>query len=136
MLPYFPQPSNSNLLEDELVDIVPQLIPAGWKYTMTCVNFKPLKHSMEKLVEYLNGVKHLETKNHPERNNWNNNNSSSLKKTKRASINVTRTKSPKTFWTATRAPRKATNIASSARCLVAMLNCMPLIIATRRICCQ
>eukprot|EP00957_Ditylum_brightwellii_P170473 12976190-Ditylum_brightwellii.AAC.1 len=79
----FPQPLNSKLPEDELVEIVLQLIPAGWKRTMMCANFKPLKNSMEELVEYLKGVKHLETKNHLERNNRNNNNSSSLKKTKK-----------------------------------------------------
>eukprot|EP00957_Ditylum_brightwellii_P086512 6582357-Ditylum_brightwellii.AAC.1 len=39
---------------------------------------------MEELVEYLKGVKCLETKNPLERNNnWNNNNSFGLKKTKK-----------------------------------------------------
>eukprot|EP00957_Ditylum_brightwellii_P206101 15346816-Ditylum_brightwellii.AAC.1 len=38
---------------------------------------------MEELVEYLEGVKCLKTKNPPERNNWNNNKSSGLKKTKK-----------------------------------------------------
>eukprot|EP00957_Ditylum_brightwellii_P166146 12648981-Ditylum_brightwellii.AAC.1 len=50
---------------------------------MTCANVKPLEHSMEELAEYLKGVKHLETKSSPERNNGNNNNSSGLKKTKK-----------------------------------------------------
>eukprot|EP00957_Ditylum_brightwellii_P174994 13323532-Ditylum_brightwellii.AAC.1 len=49
---------------------------------MTCANFKPLKHFMEELVEYLEGVEHSETENPPERNNQNNN-SSGLKKTKK-----------------------------------------------------
>eukprot|EP00957_Ditylum_brightwellii_P064390 4887247-Ditylum_brightwellii.AAC.1 len=58
--------------------------PAGWKCTMTCANFKPLKSSVEELVECLKGVEHSETKNPLERNNWNNNNSSAgLKKTKK-----------------------------------------------------
>eukprot|EP00957_Ditylum_brightwellii_P142094 10826215-Ditylum_brightwellii.AAC.1 len=38
---------------------------------------------MEELVEYLKGVKYLETKIPPERNNWNNNTSSGLKKTQK-----------------------------------------------------
>eukprot|EP00957_Ditylum_brightwellii_P191821 14603034-Ditylum_brightwellii.AAC.1 len=77
MLPYFPQPLNSELPENKLVEIVLQLIPAGWKRKMTCTNFKPCKHSMEELVEYFKGVKCSETENPPERNNnWNNNNSS------------------------------------------------------------
>eukprot|EP00957_Ditylum_brightwellii_P115370 8798573-Ditylum_brightwellii.AAC.1 len=37
---------------------------------------------MEELVEYLEGVERLETKNPPERNKWNNR-SSGLKKTKK-----------------------------------------------------
>eukprot|EP00957_Ditylum_brightwellii_P100159 7632895-Ditylum_brightwellii.AAC.1 len=73
---------------------------------------------MEELVEYLKGVEHLETKNPLERNNWNSNNSSGLKKTKRASVSVTRKKSPKTSQTTMQAPRKVANHASSARCLV------------------
>eukprot|EP00957_Ditylum_brightwellii_P140927 10734721-Ditylum_brightwellii.AAC.1 len=84
MLLYFSQPLNAKLPEDELVEIFLQLIPAGWKRTMTCANFKPLKHSMEELVENLKEVKHLETKNPPEWNySWNNNNSSGRKKTKK-----------------------------------------------------
>eukprot|EP00957_Ditylum_brightwellii_P114399 8721899-Ditylum_brightwellii.AAC.1 len=83
MLPYFSQPSNSKLPEDELVEIDLQLIPAGWKRTMTWANFKPLKHSMEELVEYLAGVECSEIKNPPEKNNRNNNKSSGLKKTKK-----------------------------------------------------
>eukprot|EP00957_Ditylum_brightwellii_P165701 12614712-Ditylum_brightwellii.AAC.1 len=42
MLPYFPPPSNSKLLENKLVEIVLLLIPADWKCTMTCANFKGL----------------------------------------------------------------------------------------------
>eukprot|EP00957_Ditylum_brightwellii_P019019 1431985-Ditylum_brightwellii.AAC.1 len=42
---------------------------------------------MEELVEYLKGVKCSETKNPLERNNWNNNNSSGLKKTKKGKYN-------------------------------------------------
>eukprot|EP00957_Ditylum_brightwellii_P203225 15333757-Ditylum_brightwellii.AAC.1 len=53
MLPYFPLPSNSKLLEDDLAKIILWLIPMGWKCTMACANFKPLKYSMEELVEYL-----------------------------------------------------------------------------------
>eukprot|EP00957_Ditylum_brightwellii_P137438 10478377-Ditylum_brightwellii.AAC.1 len=87
MLPYFSQPSNSKLPEDNLVEIVLQLIPVGWKRTMTCANFKPLEHSMEELVEYLEGVKCSEIKNPPEKNNQNNNNSYGLKKTKKGKHN-------------------------------------------------
>ena len=83
MLPYFPQPLSSKLLEDELMEIVLWPIPAGWKCMMMCANFKPLEHSMEELVEYLKGVKRLKIKNSPEKNSWNNNNSSGLKKTKK-----------------------------------------------------
>eukprot|EP00957_Ditylum_brightwellii_P160511 12219003-Ditylum_brightwellii.AAC.1 len=83
MLPHFLLPSNSKLLEDELIEIILQLIPAGWKYTMTCANFKPLEHSMETLVKYLEGVECSENKNLPKRNNWNSSNSSVLKKTKK-----------------------------------------------------
>eukprot|EP00957_Ditylum_brightwellii_P065086 4936985-Ditylum_brightwellii.AAC.1 len=50
---------------------------------MACANFKPLEHSMEELVEHLEGVERSETENHPEKNNQNNNNSSGLKKTKK-----------------------------------------------------
>eukprot|EP00957_Ditylum_brightwellii_P058176 4411658-Ditylum_brightwellii.AAC.1 len=56
---------------------------------------------MEESVEYLKGVKCLEINDPPEKNNWNNNNSSGLKKLKRASVNVTRMKSPETSWTTT-----------------------------------
>eukprot|EP00957_Ditylum_brightwellii_P161876 12324645-Ditylum_brightwellii.AAC.1 len=59
-----------------------QEINMGWKHTMRCTNFKPLKYSMEELVEYLEGVERLETKNPPEINNPNNT-SSGLKKTKK-----------------------------------------------------
>eukprot|EP00957_Ditylum_brightwellii_P163019 12413572-Ditylum_brightwellii.AAC.1 len=83
MLLYFPQPLNSKLSEDELVESVLQLIPSGWKHTMTCANLKPLKDSMEELVEYLEGVKCSEIENPPKRNNQNNNNFSGLKKTKK-----------------------------------------------------
>eukprot|EP00957_Ditylum_brightwellii_P122952 9374768-Ditylum_brightwellii.AAC.1 len=83
MLPYFPQPSNSKLLEDKIIEIVLQLIPAGWNCTMICANFRPLEHSKEELVEYLKGVKCSETENPSERNCQNNNNSSGLKKTKK-----------------------------------------------------
>eukprot|EP00957_Ditylum_brightwellii_P012841 970305-Ditylum_brightwellii.AAC.1 len=38
---------------------------------------------MEELVEYLEGVECLKTKNPPEKNNWSNNNFSGLKKTKK-----------------------------------------------------
>eukprot|EP00957_Ditylum_brightwellii_P165719 12616249-Ditylum_brightwellii.AAC.1 len=69
---------------------------------------------MEELVDYLKQVEHSESKNPQERNNWNNNNSSGLKKTKRASVSVTRTKSPKVSQTTTRALRRAANSASSA----------------------
>eukprot|EP00957_Ditylum_brightwellii_P027206 2056526-Ditylum_brightwellii.AAC.1 len=65
------------------MEIVLQLIPAGWKCTMTCANFKPLEYSMDELVEYLEGVECLEIEGPPEKNNWNNNNSSGLKKTKK-----------------------------------------------------
>eukprot|EP00957_Ditylum_brightwellii_P192751 14676659-Ditylum_brightwellii.AAC.1 len=68
MLPHFPQPLNSKLLEDELVEIILRLIPAGWKRMMTCANLKLLKATMEELVEYLEGVKRSETENPPERN--------------------------------------------------------------------
>eukprot|EP00957_Ditylum_brightwellii_P200506 15285624-Ditylum_brightwellii.AAC.1 len=68
MLPYFPQPLNSKLPEDELVEIILRLIPAGWKRTMTCVNFKLLEATMEKLVEYFKGVECSETENPPVRN--------------------------------------------------------------------
>ena len=50
---------------------------------MMCANFKLFEHSMEELVEYLKGVKYLKIKNSPEKNSWNNNNSSGLKKTKK-----------------------------------------------------
>eukprot|EP00957_Ditylum_brightwellii_P054707 4145104-Ditylum_brightwellii.AAC.1 len=49
---------------------------------MMHANFKLLKHSMEELVGYLEGVERSDTKNPLERNNWNNN-SSGLKKTKK-----------------------------------------------------
>eukprot|EP00957_Ditylum_brightwellii_P112460 8573801-Ditylum_brightwellii.AAC.1 len=68
MLPYFPQPSNSKLPEDKLVEIILRLIPVGWKRTMTCANFKPLEATMEELVKYLEGVEHSETENPPKRN--------------------------------------------------------------------
>ena len=68
MLPYFPQPLNSKLPEDKLVEIILQLIPMGWKCMMTCANFKPLKATMEELVKYLEGVKRSETENPPKRN--------------------------------------------------------------------
>eukprot|EP00957_Ditylum_brightwellii_P180571 13755070-Ditylum_brightwellii.AAC.1 len=83
MLPYFPQPSNPKLPEDKLIEIILQRIPAGWKRTMTCANFKPLKHSMEELVEFFKGAKCLEIENPPKKNDQNNNNSSGLKKTKK-----------------------------------------------------
>eukprot|EP00957_Ditylum_brightwellii_P033249 2519514-Ditylum_brightwellii.AAC.1 len=35
---------------------------------MTCANFKPREATMEKLVEYLKGVKRSKTENPPERN--------------------------------------------------------------------
>eukprot|EP00957_Ditylum_brightwellii_P095881 7305477-Ditylum_brightwellii.AAC.1 len=82
MLPYFPLPTNSKQPEDELIEIVIQLILAGWNHTMMGANFKSLEPSMEELVEYLKGVECLETKNPPKRNNWNNN-SSGLKKAKK-----------------------------------------------------
>eukprot|EP00957_Ditylum_brightwellii_P096569 7354981-Ditylum_brightwellii.AAC.1 len=50
---------------------------------MPCANFKPIEHSMKELVEYLEGVKHLETKNPLERNNQSSSNSSGLKKSKK-----------------------------------------------------
>eukprot|EP00957_Ditylum_brightwellii_P084037 6389159-Ditylum_brightwellii.AAC.1 len=46
-----------------------------------------------------------------------------------------RTKHPKTSQATTQAPRKAASTASSARCLVAMLNCIPLTVTIRRIYC-
>eukprot|EP00957_Ditylum_brightwellii_P107952 8234713-Ditylum_brightwellii.AAC.1 len=115
LLPYLPQSSNSKLPEDKLVEIDLWLIPVGWKCTIMCANFKPLKHFMEELVEYLKGVKCSETKNPTEINNRNNNNSSGLKKTKKASVSMMRTKSPKMSWTTMQAPKKAASIASSAR---------------------
>eukprot|EP00957_Ditylum_brightwellii_P090581 6898797-Ditylum_brightwellii.AAC.1 len=83
MLLYFPPPLDSKLPEDKLVEIVLCLIPVGWKRTMMCANFKPIEHSMEELVEYLEGVEHSENKNPPKRSNWINN-SSGLKKTKKS----------------------------------------------------
>eukprot|EP00957_Ditylum_brightwellii_P127167 9696259-Ditylum_brightwellii.AAC.1 len=80
---------------------------------------------MEELVEYLKKVEHSETKNPPERNDWNNS-SSGLKKTKKSKRKCDKDKSPKTMGTALQAIRRATNHTSSARCLVAMLNCIPL----------
>eukprot|EP00957_Ditylum_brightwellii_P031087 2355050-Ditylum_brightwellii.AAC.1 len=73
MLPYFPPPLNSKLLEDELVEIILQHIPVGWKCTMTCAIFKPLEASMEELIKYLKGVKRLEIENPPGRNPRKNN---------------------------------------------------------------
>eukprot|EP00957_Ditylum_brightwellii_P206644 15349360-Ditylum_brightwellii.AAC.1 len=50
-----------------------------------CANFKPLGHSTEELVEYLEGVECSENKNPPERSYWNNNFSGlkNIKKSKR-----------------------------------------------------
>lgn len=69
MLSYFPKPLNSKLHKDKLIEIFLQIVLVGWKHTMTCANFKPLKYSMEELVEYLKGVECLEAKNPLERNN-------------------------------------------------------------------
>eukprot|EP00957_Ditylum_brightwellii_P089582 6823152-Ditylum_brightwellii.AAC.1 len=83
MLLYVTLPLDSKLPEDKPLKIVLQLIPAGWKCTMICANFKPLEHSMEELVEYLKGVEYSENKNPPKRSNWNIN-SSGLKKAKKS----------------------------------------------------
>eukprot|EP00957_Ditylum_brightwellii_P110737 8445196-Ditylum_brightwellii.AAC.1 len=99
---------------------------------MTCANFKPLEHSMEELVEYLKRAKFLETENPPKRNNQNNN-LSGLKKTKKSKYKHGKDKNPKTSLKTLQAITRAASCTSSARCLVAMLNCIPLIIATTKI---
>eukprot|EP00957_Ditylum_brightwellii_P124233 9469664-Ditylum_brightwellii.AAC.1 len=134
MLPYFLQPLNSKLLEDKLEEIVLQLIPVGWKHMMTCANFKPLKHSMEELVEYLKGVKCSITKNPPERHNQNNS-SSGLKKTKKGKCKCDTDKKSQDITNNSTSYKRAADHASSARCLVAMLNYIPLTNAITRICC-
>eukprot|EP00957_Ditylum_brightwellii_P081321 6185993-Ditylum_brightwellii.AAC.1 len=74
---------------------------------MACANFKPLKHSMEELVEYLKGDKHLETKNPLERNNQNNNNSSGLKKTKKGKCKDDKDKQSQDILNNNTSPKKS-----------------------------
>eukprot|EP00957_Ditylum_brightwellii_P042769 3238642-Ditylum_brightwellii.AAC.1 len=62
---------------------------------MKCANFKPLKYSMEELVEYLKEVEYLKTKNPPKRNKPSNI-FSGPKKTKKGKRKCNKGKSPKT----------------------------------------
>eukprot|EP00957_Ditylum_brightwellii_P199373 15196904-Ditylum_brightwellii.AAC.1 len=87
---------------------------------------------MDKLVEYLEEVKHSETENPPKRINWNNN-SSGLKKTKKGKCKRDKNKKSQDVTDNSASYKKSRNRASSAKCLVTMLNCIPLIIAIKKL---